>query len=114
VSRALRAAPGDVALRDGTKLSTCLERADSDAELQEVGLSYVSVATRLAGRVPGSDTAAVQLGFLVGAAQKGASRTQGVGAELSRRLEQAIGVSGPPAARRTAYERGLTAGKARG
>jgi hypothetical protein len=114
VARALRAAPGQVALRDGTKLSTCLRRADSDAELQEVGIAYVSVATGLVMRVPRSDAAAVQLGYLVGAAQKGASRTQGVGLELQRRLEQAIGIDGPPESRRAAYERGLAAGKRSG
>jgi hypothetical protein len=79
-----------------------------------VGLSYVSVASALVARVPRSDAAALQLGYLVGAAEKGASRTQGVGLELSRRLEQAIGIDGPPASRKAAYERGLAAGRARG
>jgi len=31
-----------------------------------------------------------------------------------RRLEQAVGVGGAPAARRAAYRRGLTAGERRG
>jgi hypothetical protein len=114
VASALRAAPGDVALRDGTKLSTCLRRADSDAELQEVGLSYTSVASRLVQAVPRSNAAALELGYLVGAAQRGAEKTQGVGLELQRRLEQAIGIGGPPASRRAAYERGLAAGRSRG
>jgi hypothetical protein len=114
VARALRAAPGDVTLRGGTRLSTCLQRADSDAELQEVGLSYTSVASDLAGQVPRSNAAAVQLGYLVGAAQKGADRTQGVGLELARRLAQEIGIGGPPAARKAAYQRGLAAGKRTG
>jgi len=45
--------------------------------------------------VPRSDAAALQLGYLVGAAAKGASRTQGIGLELSRRLQQAVGIGGP-------------------
>ena len=114
MAAALRAAPGQVALRDGTKLSTCLRRADSDAELQEVGLAYTSVASRLVEQVPRSNDAAVRLGYLVGASQKGAERTQGVGLELSRRLEQAIGIGGAPPARRAAYRRGLAAGKRTG
>ena len=114
VEQALRAAPGQVALRDGTRLSTCLRRANSDAELQEVGLAYVAVASKLVPRVPRSDAAAVQLGYLVGAAQRGAQRTQGIGLELQRRLEQAIGLDGPPRARRAAYERGLAAGRRSG
>ena len=114
MARALQAAPGQVALRDGTKLSTCLRRADSDAELQEVGLSYTSVASRLVQEVPRSDAAALQLGYLVGAAQKGAAKTQGVGLELQRRLEQAIGIGGPPTARKAAYQRGLAAGRRSG
>jgi hypothetical protein len=111
VARALVVAPRPVVLRDGTKLSTCLRRADCDAELQDVGLAFTSVASELVERVPGSNVAALQLGYLVGAAQKGAERTQGIGLELSRRLSQSIGVDGPPAARRAAYKRGLFAGK---
>lgn len=111
MARALRPAPGRVALADGTKLSACVRRADSDAELQDVGLAYVSVASRLVEQVPRSNAAALQLGYLVGAAEKGAGRTQGIGLELSRRLEQAIGVNGPPAPRKAAYARGLAAGR---
>lgn len=56
----------------------------------------------------------MQLGYLVGAAEKGASKTQGIGLELSRRLEQAIGIGGAPPARRAAYRRGITAGRQSG
>jgi len=72
------------------------------------------VASKLVEQVPRSDAAAVQLGYLVGASEKGAERTQGVGLELSRRLEQAIGIGGAPPARRAAYQRGLAAGKSSG
>lgn len=111
VSRALARAPDAVLLEGGSRLSTCLERADDDAELQDVGIGYVNAAEMLAAQVPRSDAAALRLGYLVGAARRGAQRTNGLGAELVRRLEQAIGVDGPPAARRAAYRRGLAAGE---
>src|SRR2546421_2088064 len=77
VAVALRAAPGPVRLGDGTRLSTCLERARSDAELQDVGLSLTSVADNLAARIGSSDDAALQLGYLIAAARRGAARTNG-------------------------------------
>jgi len=114
VRGALRAAPGRVALADGTRLSTCVERADGDAELQEVGFGYTAAATALAGQAPRSDSAALQLGYLVGATRRGADRSNGVGLELARRVEQAIGIDGPPAERRAAYFRGERAGERAG
>ena len=114
VAVALRAAPGPVRLGDGTRLSTCLERARSDAELQDVGLSLTSVADNLAARIGGSDDAALQLGYLIAAARRGAARTNGVGVELERRLEQTVGLDGPPPARRVAFERGGAAGRRTG
>ena len=111
MQRALQRAPGPVTLPGGTPLSTCVRRADSESELQDVGAAYTGSATALAERVPGSDRAALQLGYLVGATRRGAQRTGGLAAELVRRLEQAVGVGGPPPARRAAYVRGLQAGR---
>jgi hypothetical protein len=68
------------------------------------------VADGLAARIPSSDRAAIRLGYLIGATRRGAERTNGIHAELVRRLEQSVGVDGPPAARRAAFERGLAAG----
>lgn len=110
VTGALRGAPGAVSFADGTRLSACIERADSGAELQEVGTSYVGVASTLAEAVPRSDAAALQLGYLVGATRRGAANTNGTGIELLRRVEATIGIDGPPPARRAAYARGLAAG----
>lgn len=114
VSAALRAAPGPVRLADGTRLSTCVARSTSDAALQDVGLALTPAADALAADLPTSDTAALRLGYLVGAARRGARHTGGVHVELVRRLEQAAGIGGPPPARRAAYRRGLAAGEARG
>ena len=104
---ALDRAPARVAL-------SCIERARSPADVQNVGALYTQVADGLATRVPASDRAAVQLGYLVGASRRGARHTSGIHDELVRRLEQAVGVGGAPAARRAAYRRGLVAGERRG
>lgn len=109
---ALRAAPGPVRLSDGTRLSRCISDADSDAELQNVGLSFHQVAEQL--RVDaraGSRDAAVALGYLVGATREGGRRTNGVMAELTRRIELVAGrlVDDRPALR-AAVDTGLAAG----
>jgi hypothetical protein len=114
IAAALRVAPAPVRLRDGTRLSTCLRRARSDAELQGVGLAFTSVADALAARIASSDAVAVELGYLIAAARRGAQKTNGVGLELQRRLEQSVGVDGPPPARRAAFSRGAAAGKRTG
>jgi hypothetical protein len=114
VVRALDAAPGAVRLSDGTSLSTCVSRARSDAELQHVGVTYTRVADGLAARMPGSDRAAVRLGYLIAAVRRGARRTMGIHAELVRRLEQTVGLDGPPPAQRSAFQRGVAAGERSG
>src|SRR2546421_5567943 len=114
IAAALRVAPAPVRLSDGTRLSTCLQRARSDAELQDVGVTFTSVADGLAARISTSDSDALQLGYLIAAARPGARRTNGVGLELQRRLEQTVGLDGPPPARRAAFERGAAAGKRTG
>jgi hypothetical protein len=114
VVRALDAAPGAVRLPGGTSLSTCVRRARSDAELQDLGATYTSVADGLAARMPGSDRAAVRLGYLIAAVRRGARRTSGIHAELVRRLEQTVGLDGPPAPQRSAFQRGVAAGERSG
>jgi hypothetical protein len=114
VSAALRTAPGEVALPGGARLSTCVERARGDADIQAVGAALTGAADDLAARVHASDGAALQLGYLVGAARRGARDTAGIHEELVRRLEQAAGVDGAPARRRAAYRRGLAAGQRHG
>ncbi|HEV2061962.1 MAG TPA: hypothetical protein VGR12_03840, partial [Solirubrobacteraceae bacterium] len=52
VSRALAAAPGGVTLADGTRLSDCVRNAESDAELQSVGVVLTSVAEDLERDAP--------------------------------------------------------------
>jgi hypothetical protein len=111
VLHALRHAPGQVALADGTRLSTCVQRATGDADLQTVGATLTAAADRLARGMARSDAAALQLGYLMGATERGAARTPGVQAELSARMGQAAGFDGGPRARRAALLRGRAAGR---
>jgi hypothetical protein len=110
VRAALQEAPAEVRLPDGSSLSSCVEHAREGADAQTVGSAYTVVATELANRMPASDAAALQLGYLAGATRRGAERTNGLNVELARRIEQAVGLDGPPADRRAAYRRGVRAG----
>jgi hypothetical protein len=113
IERALQRAPGPVTLRTGTPLSRCVSQARSDAALQNEGAVLTRAADDLAdGAKAGEPQAAVRLGYLIGAARRGAARTAGIHAELQRRLEQAGAyVEGPGAA---ALGRGLRAGERTG
>lgn len=111
VLRALHAAPARVALADGTLLSTCIDRAEDDAQLQNLGITFVAVADRLAGRVAADPAAAFQLGFLMGAAERGAGPTGGTQAELVQRLEQVVSFQTGSPARKAEVLRGLAAGR---
>jgi hypothetical protein len=110
VLAALGDAPGAVALSDGTLLSDCVARASDDAELQMVGFALTPVADRLVER--GTARAALQLGFLVGAVRRGAAETNGVHAELVRRMENRVGFDDP--ALLDAAQRGAAAGEEHG
>jgi hypothetical protein len=117
IERALAQAPRAARLADGTALSRCIADGQDDAEMQSVGLAYTSVADRLRTRAQGGDgAAALQLGFLIGATRRGARRTDGVMAELQRRIELVGGrlLDHVPAATGRALQRGLRAGEARG
>ena len=110
IAAALRAAPAPVKLADGTRLSTCVDHARDDGQIQTVGAVYTRVADGLAHRMQSDRAAATQLGYLIGAAQRGARRSNGIHLELVRRLEQSLGVSGPPPAHRSAFQNGLATG----
>ena len=111
ILKALQSAPGAVRLRGGVRISECVDDARNDAELQTLGLLYGEVARKLAERAPADDPAATQLGYLIGAVRRGAAHSNGIHAELVRRLEQAPGIGGPSPGRRRAFTRGLSAGE---
>jgi hypothetical protein len=106
--------PGNV------RISDCLAQNQSGGDLATVGTAMVTAATRLnaAARAHPGGGANVQLGYLVGAATRGAGETEGIHADLIRRLTAAAryspGGEPLPQAYRRAYRRGYEAGAARG
>jgi hypothetical protein len=107
VMKALVSAPRAVELEGSTPISKCFNRGADGNDVQIVGTNLLSAAQQLGDRARSGDRrAALQLGYLVGAAQKGAKRN-GLGDEIVRRLEAETTVG---AARQAAYNRGLRAG----
>lgn len=101
IRAALAAAPGRVLL-DGRPLSHCFTRAGDAGAVQVAGGAMVEVAEALA-REPGGEA---RLGYLVGAARRGSTRSEGLHYEVVRRIEQAA----EPAAASPDYRRGVRAG----
>ncbi len=117
---ALEKAPGEVRLSGETPISDCLAQNQKGGDLATVGVAMVTAATKLDGEArarPGG-AANVQLGYLLGAATRGAEDTEGIHADLLRRLVAAARYSPdnrpPSPAFRRAYRRGFDAGSARG
>ncbi len=109
---ALGGAPGPVVLDDCSPLSRCVSDGIDEGELQAVGIAFSRAADGLRDPAETDPGAALRLGYLVGATQKGATRTNGVMAELVRRIELVAGRTADdasPAARR-ALQEGLAAG----
>jgi hypothetical protein len=110
VMKALVRAPSAVTL-DGTPISRCFNRDARGSDVQIVGTNLLAAAQQLGDRARTGDAqAALRLGYLVGAAQRGAKRN-GLGSEIVRRLEVETSGLG---ADRSAYARGLRAGEAQG
>jgi hypothetical protein len=114
---ALEDAPGMARLDGGTRISDCLTDGQPAAQLNQVGQSMVAVATRLnrqAQSDPSGETA-VRLGYLMGAANRGAAGTSGIHADLVRRINSAArysaGGGSLPSAFEQAYGRGYAAGR---
>jgi hypothetical protein len=113
---ALAAAPDAVELEGATPIDECLAENQQSGDLAAVGTALVEAATELnaeARERPSSD-AALRLGYLIGAAQRGAERTEGIHADLIRRLTVAAryapGRQPLSPAFLAAYRRGYDAG----
>src|SRR5689334_6479666 len=106
--RALEAVPGEVRLPGGTPISECAWRVRSDAELQNLGAVVHVVAEHLAlrARRSGDADAARRLGYLNAAVAIGAGHSNGIAAELSRRVESTASavVDADPAIARALHE----------
>jgi hypothetical protein len=117
---ALAHAPGAVKLAGDTEISECLAENQQGGDLATVGEAMVETATELNGeaRTEPSSSAALQLGYLLGAAQRGADSTEGIHADLIRRLTVAVryapGREPLSPAFLSAYRQGYDAGHARG
>ncbi|HET7120682.1 MAG TPA: hypothetical protein VFI17_05475 [Solirubrobacterales bacterium] len=118
--KALEGAPGEVELGGSTSISECLAQNQKGGDLATVGESMLRATTQLnaEARAKPGGAANLQLGYLLGAAQRGADSTEGIHDELVRRLTAAAryspGNRPPPAAFLSAYQRGFDAGEAHG
>jgi hypothetical protein len=117
---ALGAAPAEVRLDGSTPISDCLVSGQDPAELGQMGEEMIEAATELnaaARRRPSSEET-VQLGYLIGAVQAGASETGGIHADLVRRLDAAArfseGGKTLPASFERAFGEGYAAGQEMG
>lgn len=114
-ARALEAAPAPVRLPDGSPISACVERASKPADLQNLGAVTTRTADRLAEQAEDDPRDALALGYLIGAVQRGAERTNGTQLELASRIGRAGGRLGSPPPRIAgALERGMAAGERTG
>jgi hypothetical protein len=94
--KALESAPNEVRLDGSTSISSCLVPDQATGALQTVGKSVIDAATQLNAQVrkDADPKAIVQLGYLVGAIQEGASGTGGVHQDLILRLDSAARYTG--------------------
>lgn len=118
--KALAAAPGDVLLGGETPISDCLAENQQAGELAQVGEAMVAVATKLnseARAQPGGQ-ANLELGYLLGAAQRGAESSEGIHSDLVRRLTVAAryapGKQPLPPKFMSTYREGFDAGHSEG
>jgi hypothetical protein len=117
---ALGDAPGEVKLSGEVPISDCLAQNQTGGDLATVGSAMLTAATRLdaEARAEPGGPANLQLGYLLGAAQRGAEGTEGIHAELIRRLSTAARYSPDnhplPASFRRAYREGFDAGRTGG
>ncbi len=118
--QALGAAPGEVLLGDETLISECLTRNQSSGDLTRVGEALIETATELnseARAEPGGG-ANLQLGYLLGAVERGAEESEGIHSDLVRRLVVAArfvpGKQASPPGFLPTYSEGFEAGHSGG
>ena len=118
--RALSAAPDEALLEGETLISECLARNQSSGDLTRVGEALIETATKLnaeARAEPGGE-ANLQLGYLLGAVERGAEESEGIHSDLVRRLVVAAryvpGKQASPPGFLPTYSDGFDAGRAGG
>ena len=106
--------------QDDVRISDCLPANQTGGDLAEVGTAMLAAATELnaEARAQPGGASNIQLGYLLGAAQRGAEGSEGVHAELIRRLSAAARYNPDnqplPAPFLRTYREGFEAGRARG
>jgi hypothetical protein len=114
--RALERAPGEVRLAGTAPISDCLVPEQDAGQLANIGREMIVAATKLNAEArQGSDAAALQLGYLIGAVSKGADA---IHTDLVRRLNSSAQFSETggalPASFQRAFGRGYAAGHTSG
>jgi hypothetical protein len=118
--RALEAAPDEVLLGDETLISECVPRNQSGGDLARVGEAMIETATALnaEARADPGGAANLQLGYLLGAVERGAEESEGIHADLVRRLVVAArfvpGKQASPPGFIPTYSEGFEAGRSGG
>jgi hypothetical protein len=106
--------------RGDVRISDCLPANQAGGDLAEVGTAMLAAATELnaEARTEPGGASNLQLGYLLGAAQRGAEGSEGIHAELIRRLSTAARYSPDnrplPAVFLSTYRDGYDAGYERG
>jgi hypothetical protein len=109
---ALERAPGAVRLEGTTPISDCLVPDQDAGQLANIGREMIVAATKLNLRArAGSETATVQLGYLIGAVAKGADP---IHTDLVRRLNSAARFSRTGGTLSASFERAFGRGYAAG
>lgn len=118
--KALADAPDEVLLEGETPISECFARNQTGGDLTRVGEALIAAATELnagARQEPGG-VANLQLGYLLGAAARGAEESEGIHADLLRRLTVAArfapGKEPLPPEFLATYREGFDAGRSGG
>lgn len=118
--KALEAAPDEVRLHGETPISDCLTQNQKAGDLTKVGEAMVEAATNLVLLERGEpyQGVAIRIGYLVGAAERGAEDTEGIHTDLLRRLTAAarytVGTQPHSPQFEAEYREGLDAGNSDG
>lgn len=116
---ALAAAPEQVTLEGGTRISQCLVPRQSGGELATIGSDLVAVATELNEKALDDPSGpwSEQVGYLLGAVEKAAWASNGIHTDLVRRVSAAaeyLPQGKSQSIFEPGFERGLEAGRALG
>lgn len=117
--KALQSVPNEVLLGGETPIGDCLATNQKPGDLARVGEAMIDAATTLNARGrEGDHNAPLELGYLIGAARRGAADSEGIHSDLLRRLTVAARFAPDkqplsPAFFR-AYRTGYAAGQSKG